>query len=66
MYVNPSQRHSPRTKIAASDETLMLDVRAGQRPAQVVEGKLRSLLKRELLLASHLRTSALSPSRTHC
>lgn len=49
-----------------TDESLVRDARAEMRPAQVVEGKLRSMLKHLFLPVSHIRTSAAVPSRTHC
>jgi hypothetical protein len=45
------------------DETLVLDVRAGLRPSQMVEIKLATLLKSALLPLSHLLTRALCNGR---
>ncbi|GEM_PF-4338536 len=49
-----------------TDESLVKDARAEMRPAQVVEGKLRSMLKHLVLPVSHIRTSSAAPLRTHC
>jgi hypothetical protein len=41
-----------------SDEYLVPDARAGVTPAEMVDRKLRALLKGEFFLASHLRHAA--------
>ena len=47
------------------DEILIVDARAGLRPAQVVEHKLISLLKSVYLPVSHVRTTSLCTGRPH-
>jgi hypothetical protein len=48
------------------EETLVVDARAGLRPAQWVEHKLCGLLKSELLPVSQVRLTAPTCSREHC
>lgn len=61
----PSDR--PRFRSVQSEEALVLDARARLRPAQLVEIKLMSLLKKVLLPVSQIRmTSLLCHGRSHC
>lgn len=48
------------------EETLIIDVRGGLRPAQLVEDKLISLLKTVAVPVSHARMTTLCKGRNHC
>jgi hypothetical protein len=48
-----------------SDETLIVDARAGLGPAQLVERKLICLLKSVYMPVSHVRTATLCNGRNH-
>jgi hypothetical protein len=53
----PRHSHTP-SPVHEPEETLVRDVRAGQRPAEVVEKKLVVLLRRALVPVSQIRCSA--------
>jgi hypothetical protein len=58
-----SDLYSP---IGASEETLVVDIRGTMRPAQLVETKILSILRNDLMPFSHLRLRSHGHTREHC